>query len=390
MAGGWRDEGQSHRRNGCGGPPNPQPLLDFLKAYRDAVQYIVDTIWGLDRVPSVRQLHEMFYRELRGWGFRAHHVSEIYKRAKEIVKAVKKNGGRKPILRRLTARLHSYEYRLDVERGVLKVAVLHGGWVELRLRGMRRLKRFLAEGWRPKELLVSHRNDGFKVYMTLEREVEERKPRTVMGVDVNLGNVSYVVLDAESGRIVTAGVTVFKGFKRALRLRKMAESLQKRLGRHWRFMKWSRKVYKRRMSRARSIVNDTAHFAAKKLVGIADRYGSLIVLENLKGLKMCASEENSRLAWLFTQLAYRRLQGFIEYKAAWRGLKTIYVPAKSTSKASPQGKVKKLNYRWMVLPNGVATTRDIVAAWNLALKGFTRMRGSRGFRGAPKAPAVRG
>jgi putative transposase len=317
-------------------------------------------------------------------------VSEIYKRAKEAVKAVRRNGGSKPVLRRLTVRLHPYEYRLDTEKGVLRVAVLHSGWVELQLRGIRRLKQFLAEGWNPKELLVSGRDGNFRVYVTLEKEVEEGKPRTIMGVDVNLDNVSYVVVDTKTGKIVAAGVIVFRSFRKALHMRKLAESLQQRLGRHWRFMKWSCRVHARWMRRARSIVKDTAHFVAKKLVGIADRYDSIIVLENLKGLKTRASERSNRLAWLFTQLAYRTLQSYIEYKAAWRGLKTVYVPARGTSKSSPLGRVRKLNYRWVLLPNGVATTRDVVAAWNLALRGLTRMRGSQGSRGAPIAPAVRG
>jgi putative transposase len=73
-------------------------LIQFLKAYRDAVQYVVNSIWGLERLPSTKQLHKMFYNELRRLGFRAHHVSEIYKRAKEVVESAKKNNGSKPIL----------------------------------------------------------------------------------------------------------------------------------------------------------------------------------------------------------------------------------------------------------------------------------------------------
>jgi len=69
-----------------------EPLLEFLKAYKNAVQYVVDGIWGLDKVPSRRKLHEIFYDRLAGLGFRAHHASEIYKRAREVVKAVKENG----------------------------------------------------------------------------------------------------------------------------------------------------------------------------------------------------------------------------------------------------------------------------------------------------------
>jgi len=145
------------------------------------------------------------------------------------------------------------------------------------------------------------------------------------------------------------------------------------------------------MRRAKNIVNDTAHCVAKKLVEIADKYDSTIALENLKGIKQNAVEKNDKLAWLFTQFAYKKLQSYIEYKAAWKGLKAVYVLARGTSKTSPLGPVRRLSYRWVVLPNGVATTRDVVAAWNLALRGLARMRGSlRVPRGALIARVVRG
>jgi putative transposase len=45
-------------------------------------------------------------------GFRAHHAKEIYVYAKSIVESAR--SGRKPILRRLTARIDKYDYKLDV------------------------------------------------------------------------------------------------------------------------------------------------------------------------------------------------------------------------------------------------------------------------------------
>ena len=45
--------------------PNPQPLLSFLKAYRDWTQYVIDRIWELDHAPSMKELHHRFYRLLR-------------------------------------------------------------------------------------------------------------------------------------------------------------------------------------------------------------------------------------------------------------------------------------------------------------------------------------
>jgi len=76
----------------------------------------------------------MFYSELRRLGFRAHHVSEIYKRAREVVEATKKNNGSKPVLRRLTARIHPLDYKIDFSAKVLRVAVLNDEWVELKLK----------------------------------------------------------------------------------------------------------------------------------------------------------------------------------------------------------------------------------------------------------------
>ncbi|MEM4976601.1 MAG: hypothetical protein QXT64_04680 [Desulfurococcaceae archaeon] len=53
-------------------------LVEFLRLYRDAVQFVVNKLWSLNKVPSIKTLHRMFYNELRKHGFRAHHVKQIY------------------------------------------------------------------------------------------------------------------------------------------------------------------------------------------------------------------------------------------------------------------------------------------------------------------------
>ncbi len=40
-------------------------LIEFLRAYRDWTQYIVDQIWSEKRIPSIKELHYRFYRVLR-------------------------------------------------------------------------------------------------------------------------------------------------------------------------------------------------------------------------------------------------------------------------------------------------------------------------------------
>jgi putative transposase len=93
----------------------------------------------------------VFYNELRRLGFRAHHVSEIYKRAREVVESAEKNNGSKPILKKLTARIHPLDYKIDFNAKTLRVAVLSNQWVELRLKWYklpRQVPQWLLESWR--------------------------------------------------------------------------------------------------------------------------------------------------------------------------------------------------------------------------------------------------
>lgn len=118
-------------------PEEGDELLKFLKAFRDYAQYVIDQIWDERNIPSIKILHKMFYSELRGRGFRAHHVKQIYRYARNIVKAVRRVGGSKPVLRRLTARIDKYDYKLDLGKQELVVKVLNGREVKVKLIGAR-------------------------------------------------------------------------------------------------------------------------------------------------------------------------------------------------------------------------------------------------------------
>jgi putative transposase len=113
-------------------------------------------------------------------GFRAHHVSEIYKRAKEVVESTRKNNGSRPLLKKLTARIHTLDYRLDLDKKTLRLAILHDKWVELKLEWYSYLNKYLDDSWKPGEIIVSYRHGRFYVYITFHRDVVFREPRVVM------------------------------------------------------------------------------------------------------------------------------------------------------------------------------------------------------------------
>ena len=357
-------------------------LLEFLKAYRDAVQLVLNEVWKQDKVPSIKKLHTMFYGKLRALGFRAHHVSEIYKRAREVVEATKRNRGSKPVLRRLTARVSTYDYKVDFNAKTLRLAVLNDRWVELELKWYNYLDKYLDSSWRLGEIQVSYRNGKIVVYLTFSREVKLGEPKTVMGVDINFNNVTYTVVDL-SGNLVSMGVIAFRGFGRALHFKKLAEKLQERYPRSWRFLKWVRRARARWLRRARNILVDSAHYVAKKIVEIAREYGAVIALEDLEKLRGRAN--GSKLPWELQLWCYRRIQSFVEYKALVEGARVVYVDPRGTSRTSPNGKpLAFINYRFVQL-GGTTTTRDVIASWNLALRGLKQMRGS-GVRLTPDSP----
>uniref|UniRef100_A0A7J2U0K8 Cas12f1-like TNB domain-containing protein n=1 Tax=Ignisphaera aggregans TaxID=334771 RepID=A0A7J2U0K8_9CREN len=89
---------------------------------------------------------------------------------------------------------------------------------------------------------------------------------------------------------------------------------------------------------------------------------------------------------------YRRVQIFAEYKAMVYGIKTVYVNPAKTSKRSPNGKkLKFINYRFVELGD-VVTSRDVIASWNIALRGLKKLKRVRGswVMWSPDSPADEG
>jgi len=346
-------------------------LVQFLRAYRGAVQEIVDELWPLRKTPSKATLHRAYYNKLRSRGFRAHHVSEIYKRAREIVEATKSNGGSKPLLKKLTARIHPLDYKIDLKAKALRLAVLNDEWIELELKWYSYLDKYLDGSWRLGEVLVSYGRDSIFTYLVFNKEVQFKEPKTIMGVDLNFDNATCTIVDLH-GNLITIHPLPYRGLRRALHLKKLAERLQKEHPKSWRFQKWAREAGARWLRRAKSILMDSAHYLAKRLVKVAEEYEACIAFESLKKVK--ENNNHNELAWELQLWCYRRIQEFAKYKALVRGLKTVPVNPGNTSRQSPNGKqLNFLDYKTVEL-GGVTTSRDVIASWNIALRGLKKLK----------------
>ena len=257
-------------------------LLEFLRLYRDAAQAIVDRTWNVEGRLSIGTLHKTFYKDLVSMGFRAHHAKEIYVYARSIVRSAKSNGGRRPTLRRLTARLDKYDYRLDLDDMTLTLKLHKGREARLRLIAPKeRAGKF--RGWENYELAIKYDGDGLWVTVYFRRDVKPAGPRTVTSVDLNFDNITLAVFTL-NGKLIRLR-RLRTPLRKVLTHRIWIERIQRRYPRSWRFVKGVRMAVERHGERIKNISWDYAHRAGDLIAELALRYGSAVVLEDLNGLR---------------------------------------------------------------------------------------------------------
>jgi len=130
---------------------------------------IVNRIWSLNDKLSKKKLHKLFYNDLVALGFRAHHSKEVYVYTKGIVKSAKSRNGKKPILKKLSARIDKYDYKINLNVMIL-ILKLHNGY-EVKLKLLVPMERFdKFRNWSNYEIVVKY-DDGNSGYQCTSREL---------------------------------------------------------------------------------------------------------------------------------------------------------------------------------------------------------------------------
>jgi len=342
-------------------------LFEFLRLYRDALQMVVNRIWSTSDKLSKKKLHKLFYNNLVSMGFRAHHAKEIYAYAESLVESARSNGGRKPVLRRLSARIDKYDYRLDLDSTTLTLKLHSDYKVRLRLiTSKERVEKF--RGWENYELVVKYEDGKFWVSIYFKKSVKSLKPKTIMAVDLNFDNATLAIFTLDS-RLLR-----LKRFKtphrKILTHRIWVERIQKRYSRSWRFIKSVKKAIDKHGKRIRNISWDYAHKVGDLVAELALKHHSVIVLEDLEKLRENGKKGkrfNKRLGLWF----YRRIQFCIEYEARERNLEVTKVnPRKTSSKCPKCGKkLTENNHRVLKCRKcNFIGDRDVIATINLYKK----------------------
>ena len=341
-----------------------EELREELYLTRKAIQYVIDCLWELDRLPTINQLHQMFYGMLRGQGFRAHQAKQIYKYARAVVKSARENNGGKPVLRKLSARIDKYDAWVDLENQLVIVKLRNRVFKIRVLHRRDYMKKFMDRKWY--EVMVSVDKQG-RIWVSIPFRwvYNPYKPRRAVSMDINLRKV--VIFDGRRARRADTR------FVEALKLKHLAESVQKRHSYAWKRNERWLEIIRALHRRSRNIVIDWCRKFAKYIVLKARRTRSAIALEDLEKLWFSSSRKSSNTADKLSRFAYRKLQLAIMTKAVEYNVPIIFVNPKNTSSTCPVcGARLEYNHRLAVCRKcGFMADRDTVGAINIHLRAVT-------------------
>jgi len=179
---------------------------------------------------------------LRMLGLRAHHVKEIYTYANSLVETARNNGGKRSVLRKLTARIGKYYYKLDLDNIVLTLK-LHNGY-EAKLRLVAPSERVVKyKEWSNYELVVKYDSKNFWVSVYFKKTVKPVKHGTIIAVDLNFDNLTLAVFMFNSKLIRLKRYRT--PLRKMLTHKIWIERVQKRYPESWKFIKNVRRTIER-------------------------------------------------------------------------------------------------------------------------------------------------
>jgi putative transposase len=169
-----------------------------------------------------------------------------------------------------------------------------------------------------KEAKIIKKNDEWFVYITVEKEVKERDPKSVLAVDLGIRWIATTV---------NSNNTKPRFYGKELRKIKSHYFYLRR----YLSLKKAYKTIKKIRDKERRVTNDILHKISRAIVNEALENNAMIVLGKLKGIRKNGKGRRFNRK-LNNGFPYYKLSRFIEYKAKWLGIKVVKVNERNTSK----------------------------------------------------------
>jgi len=320
------------------------------------------------RVVGPLALHKHLYQAIRAvFGLRSQMTQSVFKTVAAKYRLMKSNGVagtlavfKKPEYDLVWGRdyaLANGQFSLNTLEGRVKVSFQPEG-----------MERYFDGTWCFGTAKLVVKKGKFYLHIPMSKEVDEtdwHRIRNIVGIDVG---INFLATSYDS-----AGKTVFVSGKQVKARRAHYANVRKSL--QQRQTPAARRRLKAIGNRENRWMSDVNHQLSKALVKSAGK-DSLLVLENLTGVRRKTEKVRLRDRYVSVSWAFGQLRRMIEYKAALYRCKVIAVDPAYTSRTCPKclqsdkaNRIKSI-HTFRCRECGYTTNDDRVAAMNLRQKGI--------------------
>ena len=326
-------------------------LMDTLRAFRDACNYISEIAWE-KRCFNPVALHHFTYYDVKE-KFKL--TANLAIRARDrVAKSYKTNRKKLHKFQKLSMDLDKRVFRL-LRNGDFRASISTiYGRVKVKL-DIGDYQRELLENPVRDAKLVFRRNDK-KLYLHISVLINAPEPKgnKPVGVDIGINNIIY----ASNGFKVNGKPIEH----RRQHFRELRRSLQKR------GTSSAKRKLKQLSGRERRWITTMLHQISRAFVDTL-KEGDYVVMEKLDGIRDSTKHRKGYNA-TFHSWAFNRLQQMIEYKCLERGIPVVYIDPANTSRKCPRcGTIDRRNRngnRFRCVNCGFQHNADYVASVNLS------------------------
>ncbi|MDQ0416166.1 IS605 OrfB family transposase [Croceifilum oryzae] len=313
-----------------------QPLfIQTFQAYQNGCNYVSDIVHETHNLTQAK-LHNLTYEELRStYGLRSQMAQSVMKTVIASYKSAKENRHDWSLVR-YKRPVYDLVWNRDYSlvNGRFSINTLEGRLkVPFETKGM---EHFFDGSWSFGTAKLVYKKGKFFLHIPMTKEVSDsdlQSIRNVVGVDFGL-NFLATTFDSKDKTQFFKGRSIKDKRGQYKRVRK---SLQQR------GTKSARRRLKKIGDRENRWMTHVNHALSKALVGQAGE-NSLIVLENLEGVRATTEKVRKQDRWYTVSWAFYQLRQMIEYKAKMNQSTIIAVDPAYTSQTCPKcGHTEKAN-----------------------------------------------
>jgi putative transposase len=265
----------------------------------------------------------------------ANHIHGVCEISGNILKQYRKNLRKNknqpiPYTKKLHMKIENKTYKFNIESNILDIPIRAKEHIQIELSISNYHKQQLQN-----IKLGSLTITPTKVIIAIKREVSTYTPTSILSLDTNERSLDGILATLSTTIPVTLPhpetvIIQETHYSRRKRIQKKKYNDRRIL----------QKLTKREGTREHNRIDNRLHKIANTILTVAKQNQSVIVLENLVGLKpkFYSKQLNRRIsAWSRT-----KLHNIIQYKAEWQGIPIIKVNPKNTSRTCPIcGKIHK-------------------------------------------------